>query len=104
MAVFLPVFLVLQDTLLDESHWLEHTLMVFLWSQQFQRLFLGDFDVHTHTVGIAACLIEQFLRSAWDALQMDIAIESVYRTQITGDGCQSLHRVVRVANDTAAKE
>ena len=33
MAVFLPVFLVLQDTLLDESHWLEHTLMVFLWSQ-----------------------------------------------------------------------
>ena len=78
--------------------------MVFLWSQQFQRLFLGDFDVHTHTVGIAASLIEQFLRGTGDALQMDIAIESVYRSQITGDSCQSFHRIVRIAHDTAAEE
>ena len=104
MTVFSAVFLVLQHTLLDEFHRLEHALVVFLRREQFERLLLGDLDIHTHTVGIASGLVEQFLRTAWDALQVDIAIEAVHGAQIAGDGRQTLHRIVGIAHDATAKK
>lgn len=104
MTVFPAVFFILQHTLLDEFHGLEHALVVFLRREQFERLLLGDLDIHTHTVGIASGLVEQFLRTARDALQMDIAIEAVHGAQIAGDGRQTLHRIVGIAHDATAEK
>ena len=77
MAHAPSVFFVFKHTLLDQFHGLEHALVVFLRSQQLQRLFFRNLDVHTHTIRIAPCLVEQFARGSRDALQVDIAIETV---------------------------
>ena len=71
---------------MDELHGLEHTLMVFLRRKEFQRLLLGNLDVHAHAVSIVPCLVEQFLRTTGDALQMDVAVEAMNETQIACNG------------------
>ena len=78
--------------------------MVLLWRQQFQRLLLGNLDVHAHAVGIAASLVEQFLRTARDALQVDVTIKAMHRPEVARNSCQPLHGVVGIAHHATRQE
>ena len=61
MAILPAVFFILKHSLLNQPHRLKYALMILLGRQQLQRLFFWDLNVHAHTVGIAARLVQQFL-------------------------------------------
>ena len=104
VAILLAILLVLQHTLLDELHRLEHTLVVFLRREQLQRFFLWNLDVHTHSVGPAASLSQQLTRSTGNRLQVDVAIKVMNGTQVAHNGRQPFHRVVGIAHHPTRQE
>ena len=78
--------------------------MVLLGCQCLERFLFGNLNVDAHAVGIAASLLQQFLRGTRDGLQVDVAVEAVNGAKVAHNSCQAFHRIVRIAHYPTRQE
>ena len=99
-----PFFRAFESSLTNVFHRQIHAAMVFLGSQHLEICFGRDFEVHAQTVGIQSGFAYQFPAGSGDAFQVNIAVETMNRTQVFCHPHQTFHGVIGITYHTRAQE